>query len=73
MDDMTMTQQAFCVCTPATTPPSHDDNPNGANHIQGFVVNKTAAGQNPKGPSAQGPPRLAPNMALSNQQHAAAL
>ncbi len=72
MDDITMSQWAFCLCTLATTPPSHDDNPDGATHIQGFVVNMTAAGQNPKGPSAQGPPRLAPNMALSNQLRAAA-
>jgi hypothetical protein len=39
-----------------------------ATHIQGFVVNKTAAEQNPKEPSAQGPPRLAPNIALSGRR-----
>ncbi len=72
MDDITMTRRAFRVCTPATTPTSPQaDNPEGATHIQGFVVNKMATGQNPKGPSARGPPRLAPNMALSNQWRAA--
>ena len=70
VDDMATSQWALCICTPATLPPSQYVHPDTPTHIQGFVVNKMAAGLNAKGPSTQGPPQLAPNMALSDQRRA---